>query len=62
MLDDLADISGIAHYRVNPCDANYDCGILELREDILARVDQQTDSFIEDNLDLFREICDHLTS
>lgn len=62
LLQDSLRLTNIPYYSVNPMDPVFDCGILELREEILQAMEKRIDEFVAENQELFSEICSHFKS
>jgi hypothetical protein len=58
ILNDCFQIAKIPYYSINPMDTIFDCGLLELREEILQGMENRIDQYIAENQQLFAKISD----
>eukprot|EP00008_Paramoeba_atlantica_P005146 CAMPEP_0201484040 /NCGR_PEP_ID=MMETSP0151_2-20130828/8233_1 /ASSEMBLY_ACC=CAM_ASM_000257 /TAXON_ID=200890 /ORGANISM="Paramoeba atlantica, Strain 621/1 / CCAP 1560/9" /LENGTH=377 /DNA_ID=CAMNT_0047867489 /DNA_START=74 /DNA_END=1207 /DNA_ORIENTATION=+ len=60
VLEDSLALAGIPFFCLNPVDPVFDCGILELREEVLNGMEAYVEEFVKQNKEKIAEICKRL--
>jgi hypothetical protein len=55
-MEDYAQFTSIPFYRINPTHEVFNCGLVEMREEILEAIDNEMTNFLEQNSDLLTHI------